>query len=204
MKNIRVSLVVVGLLCFFVFSYNFLIQHRFYFKPVVNYIVNKSLISCDGRKGCTEVRPVPKPLQGKKFVFGTSTDIFFEPYSKLTDIDRSEFDTLGFLDADPRYNRKPPSDFINPSLNKRGYLQEREYKIIRTMYHYNCAICIDSSDYAFIVIEDKKGNRFVSMLNEYDSTKTPGQKLTWDEYLPYFMAKDTDGNQRVDVQLIPN
>ncbi len=172
---------------------SFVVNNRTHFKPLVDFLVNSSLSkSCAGRAGCKELRPLPKPFQNKKIVFNKDTDVQFESFNDGSYVDNSELDTLGFLDAEPGNDNL---SFINPIVEARGSLKEREYKIIRAVYEYNCTLCIDSSDISYFVLEDSNGNRFITLLDDIDFSVEPGRDLLWDEYAPYFMNGNKNNNE---------
>ncbi|HAT68776.1 MAG: hypothetical protein A2481_00905 [Candidatus Yonathbacteria bacterium RIFOXYC2_FULL_47_9] len=201
MKKLKIAGVILGILLLFGAGQSLFITYRFHLKPIVNFMVNHWLTnSCNNQKGCTEVRPLPGLLQGKKIVFSSNTDIFFEPFSRSEEVTLADLDTLGNLDTVSSMSSN--ETFVDPALSQRGYLKEREYKIIRAMYHYNCLYCIDGSDYSFIVLEDPTGNRFTSILNKFDSSVDPWRDLPWDEYLPYYIGKDKNGKEMMDANLV--
>ena len=167
-------------------------------KEVGYFLVNHSLNNrCSYKKsGCDELRPFPKALQDKKIVFNKNTNIEFEPFSKnergLTDLD-----VLGFIDTNS--HDFVQDNMIDPNLGKRGNLLEREYKIVRAVYHYNCSYCFDSSDYAYVVLEDLKGNRFTSILDDTDSSTVPGRDIPWDEQVPFEIGVDGELGKLIDI-----
>lgn len=201
MKILKIIGIIVGVLILGGIVWNIFIHYRFRFKPVVSFIVNYRLThSCDGGKsGCDEIRPIPKHLQNKKIVFNQNVNIKFDPFENKSQINSAELDILGFIETDQfPFGHK---NIVDPSSGKRGYLKEREYKIIRAVYHYNCSYCIDSSDYSYIVLEDLNRNRFISMLGDMDFSVTPGKDMPWDERLPSYLEKDKDGNQILEARL---
>lgn len=170
-------------------------------RTIGNYLVNFSLsISCaSGKSGCDELRPLPKILQNKKIIFNKDTSIQFDPRYR-PEIGLNNLDILGSLDASPR---SPfPEDIVDPNLGKRGYLTEKEYKIIRAVYHYNCSYCIDSSDYAYVVLGDSNGNRFSSLLahDYWNPSMEIARTLQWDERVPYDIGRDGELGKLVDIK----
>lgn len=201
MKILKIIGVIFGVLILGGIAWNIFIRYRFHFKPVVSFIVNYRLIhSCDDLKsGCDEIRPIPKPLQNKKIIFNQNINIKFGPFENKSQINSAELDTLGFIETDQfPFGHK---NIVDPSLNKRGYLKEREYKIIRAVYHYNCSYCIDSSDYSYIVLEDLNENRFISMLGDMNFSVAPAEDISWDERLPLYLEKNKDGNEILEARL---
>ncbi|MCC6323948.1 hypothetical protein IT400_04125 [Candidatus Nomurabacteria bacterium] len=192
--------IILGFFIGSILLFQVFVEYRFHFKPAVNFLVKNFLpSSCNGKKDCDELRVLPKVLQGKKIVFNPDTNVFFEPFSRNAEVNISHLDTIGFLDTS---NFDPNADLVDPTLNHRGSLKDREYIIIRSVYHYKCTYCIDSSDYSFIVLEDSNGNRFVSLLNRYDSSVDPGRLLSWDEYLPFYLGNDNEGKDRLEAKLV--
>lgn len=201
MKILKIIGIIAGVLLLGGIAWNMFVHYRFHFKPVVSFIVNYRLIhSCDDLKsGCDEIRPIPKPLQNKKIIFNQNVNIKFDPFENKSQINSAELDTLGFIETDQfPFGHK---NIVDPSSDKRGYLKEREYKIIRAVYHYNCSYCIDSSDYSYIVLENLNRDRFISMLGDMDFSVTPGKDIPWDERLPSYLGKDKDGNEIADARL---
>jgi hypothetical protein len=200
-KTIKIFCVIILVLFLYNLSIGILVDFSKSNKSLENFIVSFSLKnSCIfGKSGCDELRPLPKPLQNKKIVFSKNTEVKYDPYQDSYR-DNTELDLLGFIDAE-LYRVGNYVNFVNPILKKEGDLEEREYKIVRAVYHYNCSICIDSSDYSYIVLEDSKGNRFTALLNDEDISVTPWKKLPWDENLPYFMGKDKDGKEILYAKL---
>lgn len=143
--------------------------------------------------GCNELRPLPHVLQGKKIVFNQTTNIEFDPFHRHEDF--SDLDVLGFLNTN---SWKFEENFVNPTLGKRGNLGDREYKIVRAVYHHNCALCIDSSDYAYVVLEDSKGNRFESFLDDTDATVVPSRNIPWDNQVPFELGRNGELGTLVD------
>ena len=190
-KVFKVIGVVIVVAIVFGVSWNIMVYVAVRNKPLSAFLVatHFKLFSCGSSKsGCNEIRPLPTVLQNKKIVFGTTTNVEFDPFKKHEDF--SDIDTLGFLDTNPH---EFDGNFVDPLLRKRGNLAEREYTIARAVYHYNCSYCIDSSDYAYIVLEDVKGNRFISLLNDLDLSNTPGKDIPWNQQLPYALGKDGEG-----------
>ncbi len=185
-KRHKKLLIFLGIIIFLSTVNSIFITYRFQLKPVVNFMIEHFVTnSCNGKKDCDEIRVLPKELQGKKIVFSPDAIIFFDPFNNNSEISLSELDSRGFLDTE---NFKQNGyEIIDPTLEKRGYLKNREYKIIRAVYHYNCSYCVDSSDYSFIIIEDVNGNRFTSLLNDSDISTNPWRDKSWDEYLPYYL-----------------
>lgn len=167
-------------------------------KKVADFLVNYSLsVSCgSGKSGCNELRPLPKVLQNKKIIFNKDTSIQFDPRYR-PEIGLTDLDMVGSLNTN--HLEVALRDMVDPSSGKLGYLLEREYKIIRAVYHYNCSYCIDSSDYAYVVLEDSKGNRFSSLLDHSDSSTTPWRDLPWDERVPYDLGRDGELGKLVDI-----
>lgn len=169
-------------------------------KKIAGFVVNFSLpTSCSsGKSGCDELRPLPKILENKKIVFNGDTSIQFDP-RRRSEIGLTDLDVLGSLNT----NRLDVTsgDIVDPSLGQRGYLLEREYKIVRAVYHYNCSYCVDSSDYAYIVLEDLKGNRFSSLLDHdyWNSSMETARTLQWDERIPYDLGRDGELGKLVDI-----
>ena len=189
-KALKIFAILIGVLLIYSFGFTALVYLSRYSKPLAGFLITTHLkYSCSSWKsGCDELRPLPKVLQNKKIIFGQNTNIEFDPYQGVRET--SELDTEGFLGVS--VNKLPWKDVVDPKLKKTGYLAEREYKIIRAVYHYNCSYCIDSSDYAYIVLEDSKGNRFISFLDEYDSSVSPAKDIPWDDQLPYALGKDKE------------
>lgn len=180
--------------------FSLLIQVGIRNKAIGNFLINVSLAnSCTSVKsGCDELRPIPKILQNKKIIFNEDTSIQFDPRYR-PEISFTDLDILGSLDTNQR--RSPQDTIVDPKLGERGYLSEREYRIIRAVYHYNCSYCIDSSDYAYIVLEDSKGNRFSSLL-EYDywnPSMETARTLQWDERVPYDLGGGSEFGKLVDI-----
>lgn len=173
--------------------FSILDQVAFYYSPpLAKFLATIDLqYSCALGKesGCNELRPIPKILQNKKIAFSKDIDILFEPFENPNYITRSDLDTLGTLDTDNTDDKTWEKNIVDPALRKRGYLSEREYNIVRTQYHYNCYLCIDSDDYADIVVEDRHGNRFVVFLRDWDDTISSNQ-LPWDEWRPFFYQEE--------------
>jgi hypothetical protein len=200
MKILKVLGIIFGVLLIYGIGFNLFVHYRFKFKPIVAIIVNLNLSnSCQSRSSCNEIRPLPKPLQGKKIVFNDNTNIEFDPFGRESQIDGSQMDLIGYIDTE--LNTTQP-DEVGPLFGKRGFLKEREYKIIRAVYKYKCFYCIDSDNLAYIVLEDSKGNRFLTLLRDIDLSVNPGRNLLWDEYLPYFIGKDIEGNDLNQAKLV--
>ena len=195
MKRLKILGLIFGVLIILSLTWNSFVHFRFHFKPIVNFLVKISLEnSCKGKSDCEEFRPLPKIFQGKKIVFNENTNIEFEPYSSESQIKISELDIIGSIDA-TRISSNKDEIFIDPTLFKRGFLKEREYKIIRAVYEYKCYYCVDSSDLAYLVLEDSSGNRFMALLKDIDFSTSPGRTLSWEEYNTYFLGKDIVGNE---------
>ena len=185
---------------FYSVSYNVFIYYRLQLRPVVDFMIkNLASRSCYIKSDCNEIRKIPKILQNKKIVFNSNADIKFEPLDSNI-ISLPELDVLGYLDADHFW--KEPEETINPKLGERGYLKNREYKIIRAVYHYNCSYCFDTNDYSYIVIEDKQGNRFTSMLDDSYFKNGSYVELSWDKYMPYYLRNDNFEKDKKIVELI--
>ena len=168
-------------------------------RAIADFFVNLTLSnSCvSGKSGCDELRPLPKILQNKKIVFNEDTSIQFDPRYR-PEIGLTDLDVLGSIDTNS--HRSIQDNIVDPSLRERGYLAEREYKIIRAVYHYNCSYCVDSGDYAYIVLEDSKGNRFSSLLSDLDFSTDPAQDVPWDEQLLYELGRDGELGKLVDIR----
>lgn len=168
-------------------------------KKVADFVVNLALSnSCSsGKSGCDELRSLPKILQNKKIIFNEDTSIQFDPRYR-PEIKMEDLDILGSLDTNP--HRSTQDNIVDPNLGERGYLSEREYKIIRAVYHYNCSYCVDSSDYAYVVLEDSNGNRFSSLLvhDYWNPSMDTARTLQWDERVPYDIGRDGELGKLVD------
>ena len=183
-------------------SWRFLVENRYKpsLRPVISFLVNMSLNkNCNKKSDCSELRLLPKPFQNKKIVFDDTANVFFDPYENPSDLTYSELDVLGFLDVE--YNTFYKNFVLTP-FKERGLLKEREYRIVRAVYHYKCFSCIDSSDISYMVLEDSQGNRFLTLLDDTDSSVSPGKNLSWDEYVPFFMSKGRDGKEITNVKLV--
>ena len=157
-----------------------------------------TLFSCHvNETGCNERRPLPEVLQGKKIVFNKTTTIEFDPFERREDF--SDVDILGFLDTN---SHEFKNTFTDPVTRERGTLEEREYDIVRAVYHRNCSYCIYSIDYAYIVFEDSKVNRFSLFLNDMDSSVVPGRDIPWDRQLPFELGRDGERGKLVDIPVI--
>lgn len=169
-------------------------------RAVGNFLVNLSLsISCtSGKSGCDELRPLPKILQNKKIIFNDDTSIQFDPRYR-PEIGLTDLDTLGSFNTNHMGFERDKT--VDPKLGERGYLSEREYKIVRAVYHYNCSYCIDSSDYAYVVLEDSKGNRFSSLLEHdyWNPSMETARTLQWDERAPYDLGRDGELGKLIDI-----
>jgi len=167
-------------------------------RKLANFLVNFSLVtSCaSGNSGCDEPRPLPNILQNKKIVFNENTSLQFDPQSG-SEIGLTDLDILGSLDTSHASSFQ--ENIVDPNLGERGYLSEKEYKIIRAVYHYNCSYCIDSGDYAYIVLEDSRGNRFSSLLDDLDFSTNPARDVPWDEQIPYDLGRDGELGKLVDI-----
>lgn len=186
-KPLKILVVIIGIGLTYGVIWNVTVYIAVRSKPLGKFLVDTHfrLFSCNSSKsGCYELRPLPKVLQGKKIVFNSNTNVEFDPFKTRDDF--SDLDILGFLDTNPH---EFDGNLVDPVLRERGNLAEREYCIIRAVYHYNCSYCIDSSDYAYIVLEDSKGNRFSSLLNDMDSSVSPARDIPWDEQFPYALDK---------------
>ncbi len=161
-------------------------------------MVNASLSnSCaSGKSGCDELRPLPKILQNKKIIFNEDTSIRFDPRYR-PELKMEDLDVLGSFNTNHLDFSRDST--VDPSLGERGYLAEREYKIVRAVYHYNCSYCVDSSDYAYIVLEDSKGNRFSSLLDDLDFSTEPARRVPWDERVPYDIGRDGELGKLVSI-----
>lgn len=201
-RKIKIIAIVVGFFMIYSITLNVIVKNRnkSNFKPIVSFIVNHSLTNnCNNKNSCDELRPLPKILQNKKIVFNKNVNIKFDPYENINNIGFSELDILGFIDTEPVFNGEV--NFVDPTLGRPGFLEEREYKIVRAVYSYKCSYCIDSDDLAYLVLEDSKENRFMVFFQTYDSSVTPVRNFLWDEYLPYFLSKDSDGKKTLDARL---
>ncbi|GEM_PF-6139084 len=148
------------------------------------YIAGSLLPSTCGptSSGCDEIRSLPKILKDKKIVFDKNANIEFDPISDSKD------GTLGILDVDYTDPKIWPKTIVDPTSQKRGYLADREYIIVKAVYRHKCAICIDSSDYGYIVVQDSKGNRFISFLDEnLIISATSTSSTPWDEQIPSYL-----------------
>ncbi|OGZ41908.1 MAG: hypothetical protein A2W41_02850 [Candidatus Ryanbacteria bacterium RIFCSPHIGHO2_01_45_13] len=182
-RNVSLSVIAIAFIGYPILTY--LAKHN---KPIAKFltaihsvIYPRSFCGVE-KKGCDELRVLPKVLQNKKIIFSKGINIKFDPYESLKEV--AESGTVGFLDTD---SWKLSNEFVDPASQKRGYVAEREYKTVRAVYHYNCSYCIDSSDYAYIVLEDSAGNRFTALLN--DISDIPGRDIPWDEQLPFLLDK---------------
>lgn len=199
-KMMKIFGVIIGLFVIYIIAFGIIVSNRTKssFRPIISSIVRSNLKdNCNKSPDCDELRPIPKILQNKKIVFNKNTKIEFDP---LNEIKLPELDILGFLDTG-RLVDGEKVNFTDPALRMSGNLEEREYKIVRAVYSYKCNLCIDSSDIAYIVVEDSKGNRFMVFLDEYDSSVSPGRSLSWDEYIPYFLGKDSEGKEILEAKL---
>lgn len=138
--------------------------------------------SCDGKEkkeGCDELLPIPKILQNKKIVFASSTLVEFDPYESQHR-ETASLDLVGLISA----SRYKPQEvlYVQPQDQRSGYLQEREFFIVRAVRSYACNWCIDSDDYEYLVLQDTTGNRFYGFLHYYATGKEEG---TWDESVPF-------------------
>lgn len=182
-RNVSLSVIAIAFI-----GYPILIYLAQYNRPIAKFLtaihsVIYSQSSCGvEKKGCDELRALPKVLQNKKIVFSKDINIEFDPYESWKEA--VESGTVGFLDTD---SGKLSNEFVDPALQKRGYVAEREYKIVRAVYHYNCSYCIDSSDNAYVVLQDSAGNRFTALLD--DLSDIPGRDIPWDEQLPFLLDK---------------
>jgi len=199
-SNRKALYILLGLLAIFIYTPSMLNAIALKHKPFAKFLVNFNLeyFSCpsSNKSDCEELVTLPKGLQGKKIVFAQDTNIKFDPHEGH--IKNNSIDTEGYLDIE---HGKFSTDFIDPVLQKRGNLEDREYKIIRAMYSYRCSYCFDGDNLGYIVIEDSKGHRFISLLDKYDISVNPVRDLSWDEYLPYYLGKDKDGKEMLYARL---
>lgn len=135
-----------------------------------------------GIENCHELRPLPAVLQNKKIVLASSTYAEFEPY-KLEYKEAANLDVDGFLSLSTY--KFPGMDLVTPQSEKSGYLQDKEFKIIRAVYSYACSYCIDSSDSGYLVLENNSGYRFIAFLSDLDFSASTTKRVPWDQQVPF-------------------
>lgn len=169
-------------------------------RTIGDFLVNFALSnSCNlGKSDCDEPRAIPKILQNKKIVFNSDISVEFNPLSQ-TERGFGEVDVLGILNTNPGGPGVDTS--YKPDFGKWGYLQDREYKIVRAVYHYNCSYCVDSSSYGYLVVEDPEGNRFELLLDDMDVSTEPARDIPWDEQLPSEIGLKEYFGRLIDIKL---
>ena len=161
-----------------------IVAESFYYLGGSNKQVAESIVlsnlksSCAGHtEDCTETRSLPAILQGKKIIVATSSYVVFEPGGG----DPTTLDVNGFIDLYPF--KEPGEGYVSPSDGKRGYLQDREFSVIRAAYDYHCSYCFDSSDFGYVILENTRGYRFMVFLSEFATSST--NHIPWDQQVPF-------------------
>ena len=167
--------IIVLLILFLPLTMKYTVLWMSNYRPLAEFFITWDLhFSCgEDKKGCNELRPLPSYLVGKKLVIDNSSFVEFAPYEPQYR-ETADIDVLGFLDVSD--TKSPGETLVNPTDQKYGYLQNKEYFPVRAVYHYKCSYCIDSSDNAYVVFEDKDKNRYIVFLNDLSTTT-----VSWDK-----------------------
>jgi|SRR3989338_694216 len=179
------ALVVIGVLLvpyFFWQSVLAISSHNKKFAELIVLANLKSHCSPKNTSNCHELRPLPAVLQNKKIILASSTYAEFSPY-ELNYKQAVDLDVDGFVNFSSYKSAK--TNFIAPQSGKSGYLQDKEYKIIRAVYSYKCSYCIDSSNFGYVVLENNGGYRFITFLDDFDSSSSSSKRIPWDQQLPF-------------------